>query len=310
MKPIVTVGSINMDLVSSAERIPRPGETLIGRTFHANSGGKGANQAVAVARLGYPSVMLGMVGEDALGEQLLQTLKRYGVDTSQIEVASGSSGTASIVVDAEGENAIIVTPGANSWVTPSYLETKREVLSSASLVLTQLEVPLQTVSWLAECCAQLNIPLILDPAPATVLPQRLLTQVTWFTPNQTEAAFYVNGELSEEETLASLFSMGLRQVVLKRGAEGVLIACDDGRRERIRAVPVQTVDTTAAGDAFNGAFGVALMRGKTMVESAQFAAAAAALSVTRAGAQTSLASQEEVDAVLLRSPNVVSLHSE
>ena len=298
MKPIVTVGSINMDLVSSAERIPRPGETLIGRTFHANSGGKGANQAVAVARLGYPSVMLGMVGEDALGEQLLQTLQSYGVDTSHIGVATGSSGTASIVVDVAGENAIIVTPGANLSVTPQYLKSKREVLSSAGLVLAQLEVPLQTVSWLAECCVQLEIPLMLDPAPAAVLPPQLLSQVAWFTPNQTEAAFYVDGELSQEETLASLFGMGLRQVVLKLGANGVLIACDDGRRERIPAVPVQTVDTTAAGDAFNGAFGVALMRGKSIGESARFAAAAAALSVTRAGAQTSLASQDEIDTAM------------
>ena len=298
MKPIVTVGSINMDLVSSAERIPRPGETLIGRTFHANSGGKGANQAVAVARLGYPSVMLGMVGEDALGEQLLQTLQNYGVDTSHIGVATGSSGTASIVVDVAGENAIVVTPGANLSVTPQYLKSKREVLSSAGLVLAQLEVPLQTVSWLAECCAQLEIPLMLDPAPAAVLPPQLLSQVAWFTPNQTEAAFYVDGELSQEETLASLFSMGLRQVVLKLGANGVLIACDDGRRERIPAIPVQAVDTTAAGDAFNGAFGVALMRGKSIGESARFAAAAAALSVTRAGAQTSLASQDEVDTAM------------
>ena len=298
MKPIVTVGSINMDLVSSAERIPRPGETLIGRTFHANSGGKGANQAVAVARLGYPSVMLGMVGEDALGEQLLQTLQSYGVDTSHIGVAAGSSGTASIVVDVAGENAIIVTPGANLAVTPKYLESKREVLGSAGLVLAQLEVPLQTVSWLAECCEQLKVPLMLDPAPAAVLPPQLLSHVTWFTPNQTEAAFYADGELSEEETLATFFRMGLRQVVLKLGANGVVIAFDDGRRERIPAIPVQTVDTTAAGDAFNGAFGVALMRGNTIRESARFASVAAALSVTRVGAQTSLASQDEVDTVL------------
>jgi ribokinase len=298
MKPIVTVGSINMDLVSSAERIPRPGETLIGRTFHANSGGKGANQAVAVARLGYPSVMLGMVGDDALGEQLLQTLLSYGVDTSHIGVAPGSSGTASIVVDIAGENAIVVTPGANLSVTPKYLESKREVLCSAGLVLAQLEVPLQTISWLAEYCAELKIPLMLDPAPAAFLPPQLLSQVTWFTPNQTEAAFYAGEELSQEGTLASFFNMGLHQVVLKLGANGVLIACDDGRREHIPAFPVETVDTTAAGDAFNGAFGVALLRGKSIRESAQFASAAAALSVTRAGAQTSLASQDEVDVAL------------
>jgi ribokinase len=298
MKPIVTVGSINMDLVSSAERIPRPGETLIGRTFHANSGGKGANQAVAVARLGYPSVMLGMVGEDTLGRQLLDSLQSYGVDTSHIGVQNGSSGTASIVVDAAGENAIIVTPGANSSVTPKYLESKLEVLTSAGLVLAQLEVPLQTVGWLAECCVEFNIPLMLDPAPAAALPPRVLSKVTWFTPNQTEAAFYSGQKLSHEEMLTSFFRMGLRQVVLKLGADGVLIAFEDGRRERIPAVAVNTVDTTAAGDAFNGAFSVALMRGKTARESARFASVAAAISVTRAGAQTSLASQDEVDAIL------------
>ena len=298
MKPIVTVGSINMDLVSSAERIPRPGETLIGRTFHANSGGKGANQAVAVARLGYPSVMLGMVGEDTLGKQLLDTLQSYGLDTSHIGVTKGSSGTASIVVDAAGENAIIVTPGANSCVTPKYLESKLEVLTSAGLVLAQLEVPLQTVVWLAECCAELNIPLMLDPAPAAALPPQVLSQVTWFTPNQTEAAFYSSQKLSHEEMLTSFFRMGLRQVVLKLGADGVLIAFEDGRREHIPAVAVQSVDTTAAGDAFNGAFSVALMRGKTVRESACFASAAAAISVTRAGAQASLASQDEVDGIL------------
>jgi ribokinase len=298
MKPVVTVGSINMDLVSTAERIPRPGETLIGRAFHANSGGKGANQAVAVARLGYPSVMLGMVGDDSLGKELLGTLQGYGVDTSHIGVANGSSGTASIVVDIAGENAIIVTPGANLSVTPEYLNSKMEVLRSAGLVLAQLEVPLQTVSWLAECCTRLKIPLILDPAPAAVLPPQLFSQITWFTPNQTEAAFYTNGELSQEETLMHLFRMGLQQVVLKLGADGVLIAWQDGRRERIPALTVQAVDTTAAGDAFNGAFSVALMRGKTVPDSARFAAVAATLSVTRPGAQTSLATQDEVEAML------------
>lgn len=298
MKPIVTVGSINMDLVSVSDRIPRPGETVIGRTFHANSGGKGANQAVAVARLGYPSILLGMVGEDALGYELLETLKGYGVDTSQVGVAAGSSGTATIVVDAAGENAIVVTPGSNQQVTPAFLESRMETLRSAGMVLAQLEIPLETIAWLADCCATLNIPLMLDPAPAARLPDAVLQKISWFTPNQTEAIFYAGGNFSEEETLKRLFAMGLQQVVLKQGAEGALLAWANGRRERVPALPVHPVDTTAAGDAFNGAFSVALMRGQPEPDGARFAAAAAAVSVQRTGAQISLPRYEEVMALL------------
>lgn len=298
MKPIVTVGSINMDLVSVSDRIPRPGETVIGRTFHANSGGKGANQAVAVARLGYPSILLGMVGEDALGAELLETLKGYGVDTSQVGIAPGSSGTATIVVDGNGENAIVVTPGSNQQVTPAFLESRIETLRSAGMVLAQLEIPLETIAWLADCCAELNVPLMLDPAPAAPLPDAVLQKVSWFTPNQTEAIFYAGGEFSEEETLAHFFSKGLHQVVLKQGADGALLAWSNGRRERIPAIAVDTVDTTAAGDAFNGAFSVALVKGQSEPEGARFAAAAAAVSVQRSGAQLSLPDHDEVMALL------------
>jgi ribokinase len=298
MKPIVVVGSINMDLVSQTERIPRPGETVIGSSFQLHSGGKGANQAVAVARLGYPSILLGVTGNDIFGLQLLSILKDFGVDTSHIGTSAGSSGTASIVVDGKGENTIIVTPGSNQHVTPSYLRTKLDVLSNAGIILAQLEVPIDTIAWLADFCAGSGIPLMLDPAPATELPPTLLSQVTWFTPNQTEAAFYAALAESTEQMLFRFFGAGIKNVILKQGSDGALIASSDGSRNRVEVFPVDTLDTTAAGDAFNGAFSVALMRGQSPTESARFAAAAAAISVTRHGAQSSLPGEDEVAAFL------------
>jgi ribokinase len=301
MKPIVVVGSINMDLVSHTERIPHAGETLIGSDFQLHSGGKGGNQAVAVARLGYPSILLAVTGDDIFGHQLLSTLANFGVDTSHIRTVAGSSGTASIVVDAQGENTIIVTPAANLQVTPDYLRTKLDVLRSAGIILTQLEIPVDTIAWLADYCAELQIPLMLDPAPATLLPPNLLSHLSWFTPNQTEAAFYSMPEESTEQMLARFFRVGVKNIILKQGSDGALVAGADGSRHRIDIYPVNALDTTAAGDAFNGAFCVALMRGRSLAESAQFAAAAAAISVTRHGAQPSLPNQEEVIAFLERS---------
>ena len=304
MKPIVVVGSINMDLVSQTVRIPRPGETVIGSDFQMHSGGKGANQAVAVARLGYPSVLLGVTGNDIFGRQLLTTLDGFGVDTSGIGTVAGSSGTATIVVDAQAENTIIVTPGANLEVTPDYLRTKLDVLRGAGIILTQLEIPIDSIAWLANYCAQSGIRFMLDPAPATALPKALLSQVTWFTPNQTEAAFYAALGESTEQMLTRFFGLGIKNIILKKGSEGALVASADGSRDQIDIFPVQALDTTAAGDAFNGAFSVALMRGGTPAESARFAAAAGAISVTRHGAQSSLPNQDEVMALLEKQQEV------
>ena len=298
MKPIVVVGSINMDLVSHTRRIPAPGETAIGSSFEMHSGGKGANQAVAVARLGYPSILLGAVGDDVFGSKLLATLRDYGVDISYIKTTSEPSGTATIVVDSAGENTIIVTPASNSQVTPGYLERNSGILASAGMVLAQLETPVETILWLGEFCAAKGIPLMLDPAPATDLPNALLRTVTWFTPNETEASFYtVDGE-STEQALARLFGLGIANIVLKQGSKGATLVTANGVREAVDAFRVNPVDTTAAGDAFNGAFAVSLMRGSSPAASARFAAAAAAISVTRAGAQRSLANQDEVLALM------------
>ncbi len=305
MKPIVVVGSINMDLVSRTNRIPRPGETIIGSSFEMHSGGKGANQAVAVARLGHPSILLGAIGDDVFGRQLLETLKGFGVDISHIRSVQQNSGVASIVVDAAGENSILVVPGANLAVTPEYLETKLDLIQEAALVLAQLEIPLESIAWLAETCSRYGIPFMLDPAPAAELPDAVLRKVTWFTPNQTEASFYAPNCETAEESVTRLFDRGIANVILKRSSGGALVATQDGSREWIPAFSVTAIDTTAAGDAFNGAFATSLARGSSVKDAARFASAAAAISVTRRGAQPSLADEQEVTE-LLRSRNEVS----
>ena len=295
MKPIVIVGSINMDMVSRVPRIPAPGETLLGTSFGLHPGGKGANQAVAVAKLGHEAIFLGKVGDDLFGPRLRAGLEAYGVITEHVEVVQGSSGTASIVVDERGENSIIVTPEANFQVTPEYVVSKKDVLRGAGIVLVQLEIPIATVAMLGQLCEELGVPLMLDPAPSRQLPDDLLERVTWFTPNETEARFYCAGEGSSEDKLQQLFARGLRNVVLKEGAKGAIIASRDGRRQRIDPFPVKAVDTTAAGDSFNGAFAVALISGFDLAACGRFAAAAASISVTRHGAQASLATWAEVE---------------
>ncbi len=303
MKPIIVVGSINMDFVSRTERAPRPGETVFGSEFQLHPGGKGANQAVAVAKLNYPSILLGKIGDDLFGRQLLEALREYGVRTDEIEAVKGSSGTACIVVDARGENSIIVTPAANLQVTPAYLESKLHILRQAGMVLAQLEVPLETICRLAEMCEELGVPLMLDPAPAQPLDTATLSQVSWFTPNQTEAQFYTEGSHASEHILKKLFHAGVRNVILKNGSAGALIAGADGMRHSVEAFPVNVLDTTAAGDAFNGAFAVATMLGLEASESARYAAAAAAISISRKGAQPSLPNEIEVHNLLAAYPH-------
>jgi ribokinase len=301
MKPIVVVGSINMDIVSRTHRIPKPGETVIGTSFQTYSGGKGANQAVAVARLSYPCTLLGKVGNDIFGSTLLKELESYGVDISHIETANIASGTAMIAVEDSGENCIIVTPGANSEVNIEYLESKQEILKNAGIVLAQLEIPLDAIEWIAEFCNLSGIPFILDPAPAQKLPASLLARIDWFTPNESEAAFYTGKAEDIEATLDSLFHLGVRHVILKRGSRGAIVSMNSGSAESIRPFAVNARDTTAAGDAFNGAFAVALMQGNGETQSAFIASAAAAISVTKQGAQPSMAAREELDAFLEKS---------
>jgi len=303
-KPIVVVGSINLDLVATADRIPEVGETLTGKSFHTYSGGKGANQAVAVARLGYPVAMVGNVGDDAFGAQLRQGLQQAGVDTAYVNTIAGSSGIALITTGSQGENSIVVVPGANGDLNPRLLEKAAPLLQRAGFLLAQLEIPLETVDYLSQFAEQQGIPFMLDPAPSCELPAALLRRVTWITPNETETdeLLRIPDMIRPGSSAAAdqLLAAGVRNVLLKLGSQGCLVAEGSRPKEHIPAFSVSAVDTTAAGDAFNGGFAVGLLRGYTSVGSAIFASAVAAISVTRPGAQPSMPSITEVEDFLQR----------
>jgi ribokinase len=290
MTKLLVVGSANMDLVVAAPRIPRFGETLLGGDFATYAGGKGANQAVAAARAGGRVAMLGRVGQDPFGDALLAGLAANGVDTTGVLSTPGPSGVALIVTGARGENAIVVAPGANAQLDASAFPA--EAFTDASYVLAQLETPLDGVIRAAELSRAYGVVFILDPAPARALPSHLLGLVDWLTPNETEAGMLLGLEAAFDpwQAARALQDMGPRGIVLKLGGKGALLLEPGGEPQLIPPFAVEAVDTTAAGDAFNGAFAVA----------------AAAVSVTRKGAQPSMATRQEIDAMLSQ-PRAVAL---
>ena len=300
-KPIVVIGSINFDLVSASERIPVPGETVIGSTFNTVPGGKGANQAVAASRLGAQVAMIGKLGTDSFGRDLKAGLEQAGVNTDAIGCVEGSSGVAQIITDAQGNNSITVVPGANAHLLPRDIEAHVDLVRSAGAVLAQLEIPLKTVEAVCQICAEYSVPFILDPAPARALPDALLENVTWLTPNETETCYLLDYRLehlqddSLEAAASTLLKRGCKNVILKLGARGCYVALSDGLRRRWPSYPVRAVDTTAAGDAFNGALAVRLLRDKEPLPAVEWALAVAAISVTRHGAQPSMPTTEEVE---------------
>jgi ribokinase len=300
-KPIVIVGSITMDLVTRTPRIPAIGQTLIGTGFETTPGGKGANQAVAAARLGYPVAMVAKVGDDAYGPALIENLKRAGAETAAMSQVAGSSGLAPMFVADDGMNAIVVVPGANGKMDRAAVDKHAELIRSAGMVLCQLEIPMDTLSYTLDFCARTGVPVMLDPAPAAPLPETVWGQVAWFTPNETEAAFYVGDGADVEDSAKRLLAKGLSGVVLKRGGEGAYVAVAGGRADWVKPFKVDAIDTVAAGDCFNGAFAVALLEGNDPWSAARFANAAAAICVTRKGAATSMPARAEVDVLLRKS---------
>jgi ribokinase len=304
LKPIVVVGSINLDLVARADHIPRPGETIIGSDFQTFYGGKGANQAVAAAKLGHPTFMVGNVGDDSFGPELRHALEDVGVKTDAVKTVPGSSGVALITIGASGENNIVVVPGANALLTREQLEEAAPILRQAGFILAQLEIPLETVEYLGDFAAKNGIPLMLDPAPARDLPASLLKKVTWLTPNESETeilvkrTFRAEDEVDTSAAADELLAFAQQHILLKLGARGCLIAERNCPKAWIPAFNVQAVDSTAAGDAFNAAFAVGLLRGQSPPESARFACAVAAISVSRYGAQPSMPTLEEVEEFL------------
>jgi ribokinase len=300
-KPVVVIGSVNLDLVAGVPHIPVAGETITGTSLDRFYGGKGANQAVSVARLDYPVRMIAKVGDDENGDLLRRGLREAGVDVHGVTSAPETpSGTALIFTDPAGQNSIVIVAGANGCLLPVDLAKFENLINSAGIILLQLEVPLQTVIYVAEMGYRKNIPVMLDPAPARELPPKLLLQTAWLTPNELEARALCGhpGEaLSPAQVpqcAEDLLSRGPRHVIIKLGAQGAYLATRDGLRQYIAPYKVRAVDTTAAGDAFNGALAVALLQDKSPVESVNFASAVAALSVTKKGAQPSMPTVQEV----------------
>jgi ribokinase len=294
MTRIVVVGSINMDLVTVAPRFPAPGETLMGERFLSVHGGKGANQAVAAARLGAQVHMVGAVGDDAFAGPLCEGLASEGIDLAHVaRMENCSSGTASITV-AGGENEIVVVPGANARLMPSHVAKAQAIIASADAVLVQMEIPLETVEATLRVAHSQHVPVILNPAPAQRLPTEWLQLARYITPNQHELATLLGADPTED--FRELMRHAPCPVVLTRGADGAWFREQDEPRHQ-RGFDVEAVDTTGAGDTFNAALSVFLPEGLPVA--VRKACAAAALSVTRLGARTGMPHRAEVNALLV-----------
>ncbi|MEW7849924.1 ribokinase [Massilia aurea] len=290
---IVVIGSINMDLVLRVPRMPLPGETLTGGAFRTIPGGKGANQAVACARLGHaPVAMIGCLGDDAFGHTLRAALVADGIDVSHVAALPGvASGIASILVDANGQNSIVIAGGANDLLSPAHIDAALPLLQRASVVVLQLETPLATIAHAVNLAHCLGKTVVLNPAPAASLPAAVLAQVDYLIPNEIEAAMLLGASASApaepRDQAAALRSSGCRNVLVTLGAKGVHAALESGSQD-FPAHAVEALDTTAAGDTFIGGFVAALAVGADAAAAIGQGQRAAAIGVTRAGAQTSI----------------------
>ncbi|GAA3997629.1 ribokinase [Allokutzneria multivorans] len=292
-KKVVVIGSANADLVVALNRRPGPGETVMGADLVVSPGGKGANQAVAAGMLGAPVVFLGAVGEDEHGELLLGSLRGAGVDVAHVARPDRPTGNAYIMVTPDGENSIVVSPGANSAVAEADVDAARGVLAEAAVMVLSLEIPLSTVAHAVASAAELGVRPVLNLSPTAELPDEVLAALDPLVVNEHEAAWLLGAEGSPEDLATRLLDVGPRSVVVTIGAKGAVVA----DRAGVHTVPspqVKPVDTTGAGDAFTGALAGRLAAGEDLVEAARFAVRVAATSVTRHGAQPSYPRADEV----------------
>ncbi|MCM3043684.1 ribokinase [Bacillus altitudinis] len=289
MSQIVVVGSCSMDLVVTSNKRPNAGETVLGESFKTVPGGKGANQAVASARLGADVYMIGRVGDDAYGQDIMSNLQAQGVRTTYMKpVTEMESGTAHIIL-AEGDNSIVVVKGANNEVTPHYVKDALSSIEKIGIVLIQQEIPEETVEAVCTICSEKGIPVILNPAPARKVSQQILDQAAYITPNEHEAALMFDGL-----TIAEALRQYPNKLLITEGKSGVRYF--DGSKEvLVPGYPVKAVDTTGAGDTFNGALAVALTEGKSLYDALAFANLAASISVTKFGAQGGMPAREELE---------------
>ena len=299
-KKIIVVGSSNTDMVIRTDRMPRPGETVLGGNFMMNQGGKGANQAVAAAKLGGNTMFVAKVGNDIFGTQTIELLKQVNIDTTHVGISADlPSGVALINVDASGENSIAVASGANAALTPADIDAAEADIAQAALVIMQLETPVETVARAAEVAKRHGVTVILNPAPApkTPLPASLLANVDIIIPNKTEAeaisGIAITDSASEDAAIRAIHAMGVKTVIFTLGSKGALI-CENGDCLEIPSFKVKAVDTTAAGDTFCGALCVALAEGEPLRRAIEFANKAASISVTRMGAQQSIPFSHEI----------------
>ncbi len=296
---IIVVGSINTDMVVGAKKLPKPGETLIGHKFFMNPGGKGGNQAVAAARLGGEVSMVANLGADVFGDSAIAKLTDEGIDCAGISRDNDSpSGVAIINVDDEGENQIVVAPGANANLNTRLVSAALEQIAPSSIVLLQLEIPIVSVARVIEVCQQKRCRVILDPAPAQALPKSIFEGTYLLTPNKNEAELLSGISISDRDSVTcaaeKLLKFGVTNVAITLGSQGVFLANSDDK-QLLKATSVSATDTTAAGDCFNGAVAAKLSQGCSLIEGIRFGIQASAICVTRHGAQDAMPYVNEIE---------------
>lgn len=299
MGKVAVVGSINADMILAVARLPKPGETVLGGEFSLAGGGKGANQAVAAARAGASVSFVARVGDDPFGREAVARFAEEGIDTVHVlRDGAAPTGVALIFVDAAGENCIGVASGANAKLSPADIDAARDVIAGAKVLLVQLETPVETVTHAIRVAHDAGVMVVLNPAPAQALPSEVLRMLSVITPNRGEAEA-LTGEVTTREAAARLHAMGVPRVIVTLGGEGVSVS-EEGQTWQVPAHAVEPVDTTAAGDVFNGALAASLAEGAVLRDAVRFANAAAALSVQKMGAQPSVPSRAGIEEFLAR----------